>query len=415
MAIGDSYFVQTFTTTLQRYEKQLVDNVLLEHPVLELFKSSAKSITGRGLVIPVRGVALEGTGYVNASAASAQFATGFSNETLGSVVYDWANEILTPFRLKHRDILQNTGPEQIVNLVQAYVEGATAAHKDFIVAELHKLRASWTTGEVLSLDMLVSSTDKISTTAAQTVVGGVRGGVSTKSTTSVQRNSSNVAAAVIGAHDFIVGDVIVVTSTANPSFNTAAAGEAITAVSATEVFYSNTGSSTALLADTTGVVECDAIKDYWRATRITSSAASEDIVAAFRRVTNEIFRASRKRPTHVICGFTVYEQLEAFLSGNNSAGYARTLYNDPNGKAQTRFTGIQFGDLEVRLDPDCQDDRAYFLNMPSLRFAYCAGEFMKSYPAQPLEGTLDTVVPLASTILFGVAERRANGLIIRTA
>lgn len=409
MAIGDSYFVQTFTTTLQRYEKQLVDNVLLEHPVLELFKSSAKSITGRGLVIPVRGVALEGTGYVNASAASAQFATGFSNETLGSVVYDWADEILTPFRLKHRDILQNTGPEQIVNLVQAYVEGATAAHKDFIVAELHKLRASWTAGEVLSLDMLVAATDKVSTTVAQSVVGGVRGGKD-NITASATRALTVVTVTATG-HDYIVGDTVVISDAATAALN---GSFTIATVADANTFTYATVSSGTITAETV-TVNCDAVKDYWRATRITSSAASEDIVAAFRRVTNEIFRASRKRPTHVICGFTVYEQLEAFLSGNNSAGYARTLYNDPNGKAQTRFTGIQFGDLEVRLDPDCQDDRAYFLNMPSLRFAYCAGEFMKSYPAQALEGTLDTVVPLASTILFGVAERRANGLIIRTA
>ena len=410
MAIGDSYFVQTFTTTLQRYEKQLVDNVLLEHPVLELFKSAAKSITGRGLVIPVRGVALEGTGYVNASAASAQFSTGFSNETLGSVVYDWANEILTPFRLKHRDILQNTGPEQIVNLVQAYVEGATAAHKDFIVAELHKLRAAWSTGEVLSLDMLVASTDKISTTVAQTVVGGIRGG--TVGTISDVERAAGTATITVGTHDIIVGDTVVISACTDTNYN---GTFTVSAVAATTFSFTGAPAGTQGTTAATGTLVVDAIKSYWRATRLTSSAASEDIVAAFRRVTNEVFRASRKRPTHVICGFTVYEQLEAFLSGNNSAGYARTLYTNPNGAAQTRFTAIQFGDLEVRLDPDCQDDRAYFLHMPSLRFAYCAGEFMKSYPAQALEGTLDTVVPLASTLLFGVAERRANGLLIRTA
>ena len=83
--------------------------------------------------------------------------------------------------------------------------------------------------------------------------------------------------------------------------------------------------------------------------------------------------------------------------------------------ANTRFNEIKFGDLVVRLDPDCQDDRAYLLNKDSLRFAYCAGEFMKAFPAQVVPGTLDTVVPLASTITVGVAERRANGLIIRTA
>jgi hypothetical protein len=326
---------------------------------------------------------------------------------MGSAVYDWANEIVTPFRLKHRDILQNSGPEQIVSLVEEYVKAAQADHQDFLVDELHKLDASWATGKVFSMDMLFKSTDKISTTVARSI-GGIRGGVSTKSTTAFQRNGSNEAAAVIGAHDIIVGDTIVVTSTANPSFNTAVAGATVIAVSATEVFYGNTGASTALLADTTGVVSCAAIKDYWKATRVTSSATAEDIATAFRKVTNLIFKEARKRPTHIIAGFDVYEEFEDYLA---LKGQIPTGGDSVN----TRWSVLKFGDLEIRLDPDCQDDRAYFLNQPSLRFAYCAGEFMKSYPAQPLEGTLDTVVPIASTILFGVAERRANGVLIRTA
>lgn len=323
-ALGDATFIQTFTTTLQRYEKQLVDNVLLTHPVLELFKSSAKSITGRGLVIPLRAATLGATVYTDASGTHS---TAVSTDTMGSAVYEWANGIITPFRLKHRDILQNSGPEQIVNLVQAYVEGATADHQDFLVAELHKLGAAWNSGEVYSLDMLV-------------------------------------------------GD-----SVSDASFSPALVG---------------------------GIDATDPTKTYWQATRISSTIGTEDIVYAFRKVVNNIFKESRKRPTHIICGFDVYEEFEAWLAENG-----RTVYNDVKGTAQTRFTEVKFGDLVVRLDPDCQDDRAYFLNQPSLRFAYCAGEFMKSYPAQPLEGTLDTVVPLASTVLFGVAERRANGVLIR--
>ena len=108
-------------------------------------------------------------------------------------------------------------------------------------------------------------------------------------------------------------------------------------------------------------------------------------------------------------GRDVYEELEAYLV---EKGQYQLL---SGGTAQTRFSSVKFGDLEVRLDPDCQDDRAYFINKDSLRFGYCAGEFMKTYAAQPLQGTLDTVVPLASRIVFGVAERRANGLLIRTA
>jgi len=402
-ALGDAFFVQTFTTTLQRYEKQLVDNVLKEHPVLELFKSTAKSITGRGLVIPLRAANLGATGYTDASGTHS---TASSSDIMGSAVYDWASEIVTPFRLKHRDILQNSGPEQIVSLVEEYVKAAQADHQDFIVAELHKLDASWATGKVLSMDMLFKSSDTISTTAARTV-GGIRGGTSVETITNTARGSG-VATYTVGTHDYIVGDLVTVSGT------TAGAGalnfstpQPITAVAATTFSVADTGSTIASAADS-GTSTVAAIKDYWKAFRTTSSAATEDIAAAFRRVTNEIFRASRKRPTHIIAGFTVYEQFESFLAQKGQIPTGGDSIN-------TRWSVLKFGDLEVRLDPDCQDDRAYFINQPSLRFAYCAGEFMKSYPAQPLEGTLDTVVPIASTILFGVAERRANGVLLRTA
>jgi hypothetical protein len=403
-ALGDAFFVQTFTTTLQRYEKQLVDNVLKEHPVLELFKSTAKSITGRGLVIPLRAANLGATGYTDASGTHT---TAASSDIMGSAVYDWANEIVTPFRLKHRDILQNSGPEQIVSLVEEYVKAAQADHSDFIVEELHKLDADWATGKVLSMDMLFKSTDKISTTVARSV-GGIRGGKSVANITDVGRSAGGVATlATNGTHDFIVGDSVVVAGVTTAGFN---GTFTITAVGAgNDTFsYANAGATVSSTADATGTGTVGAVKDYWKATRYTSSAASEDIAAAFRKVTNLIFKESRKRPTHIICGFDVYEAFEAYLA---TKGQIPTGGDNIN----TRWSVLKFGDQEVRLDPDCQDDRAYFINQPSLRFAYCAGEFMKSYPAQPLEGTLDTVVPIASTILFGVAERRANGLLVRTA
>jgi len=400
-ALGDAFFVQTFTTTLQRYEKQLVDNVLKEHPVLELFKSTAKSITGRGLVVPLRAASLGATGYVDTSAVG--YSTAVSTDIMGSAVYDWAQEIVTPFRLKHRDILQNSGPEQIVSLVEEYVKAAQADHQDFIVAELHKLDASWATGKVLSMDMLFKATDKISTTVARSI-GGIRGGTSVDTITNVARTGTT-ATITIGANDFIVGDSVVVAGLTNTALN---GTYTLTAVTSTTVDYTTATSGTIASTADSGTATVAAIKDYWKATRLTSSAATEDIAAAFRRTTNEIFRNSRKRPTHVIAGFTVYEQFESYLAAK---GQIPTGGNSVN----TRFTTITFGDLEIRLDPDCQDDRAYFINQPSLRFAYCAGEFMKSYPAQPLEGTLDTVVPIASTLTFGVAERRANGVLIRTA
>lgn len=332
MALGDNAFTQVFTTTLQKYEKQLVDNVLLEHPVLEIFKSAAKTYTGRGLVIPVRAANLGATVYDNSG--SGTHATSVSTDVMGSAVYSWSDTIITPFRLKHNEILQNSGAEQVVNLVEEYVKAAAADHADFLVAELHKNASAYTTGSLVPLDMTFGNA------SSDAYFDGV-----------------NVDWTPVG-----------------------------------------------------GINPNDANKSYWQSTRIetyTNGANSTDIVSAFRAVVNDIYRKSRKKPDIVIAGFDVYEELEAYLV---EKGQYQLLNG---GSAQLRFQSIKFGNLEVRLDPDLDDNRAWFLNKDSLRFGYCSGEFMKAYPAQPLEGTLDTVSPIASRLVFGTSERRANGLLIR--
>lgn len=334
-ALGDDFFVQTFTATLQKYEKVLVDNVLLEHPTLELFKKNAKSITGRGLVIPVRAADLNATAFDTAS-GSGGFSSSVSADIMGSAVYGWAKGIITPFRVKHREILQNSGPEQIINLVEEYVKAAAADHGDFITSKLHTLSAVWDSDSFNSLDNLTGNL------SSDTYYEGV---------------NADFASNPVG-----------------------------------------------------GIDPSDAGKSYWQAGfRGESSAAAQDIAEALRNATNEIYRASRKRPTHIIVGFDIYEELEAYLAEKG------TLQVLGGNTVETRFNEIKFGGTVVRLDPDCQDDRAYLLNQDSLRFAYCAGEFMKAFPAQVVPGTLDTVVPLASTLTVGVSERRANGLLIRTA
>lgn len=322
-ALGDSYFVQTFTTTLQKYEKQLVDNVLVDHPTLELFKQSAKSYTGRGLVVPLRAANLSATGYTDSSGTHA---TSVSGDIMGSAVFDFANGIITPFRLQHRDILMNAGPEQIVNLVEEYVKAAAADHGDFITQQLHRDGSTWSSGELLPLEALIG--DATTDTANGVTVGGI---------------DPNVAG-----------------------------------------------------------------KEYWQSTVLTSSRASEDVVTSLRRLTNAIYVASRKRPTHFIVGINVFEEVEFFLQEKGQ-------YVNPQGTAQTRFAEIKFGELTIRLDPDCEADTVFAIHQPSLRLGYAAGEFMKAYPAQPLQGTLDTVVPLASTLVVGTAERRAHGRLLRTA
>jgi len=400
-ALGDDFFVQTFTATLQKYEKVLVDNVLLEHPTLELFKANAKSITGRGLVIPIRAANLNATGF-DTTSGSGGFASTVSTDIMGSAVYSWAKGIITPFRVAHREIIQNSGPEQIVNLVEEYVKSAAADHGDFITSKLHTLGASYNSDSFNSLDMLVGNAASDSTSAI--TVGGITNNYRASVTRARAAGVATIGVANATTY-FSVGDLVTVIDISS-IYNVT--NVALTAVTATTISYPITNTTTETTAGETGGKVFE--KGYWQAGyRDNSSAAATDIVAALRLATNEIYRASRKRPTHIIAGFDVYEELEAYLAEKGQ------LQQLGGSNAATRFNEIKFGELVVRLDPDCQDDRAYLLNKDSLRFAYCAGEFMKAFPAQVVPGTLDTVVPLASTITVGVSERRANGLIIRTA
>jgi len=401
MALGNAAFTQLFATTLQKYEKVLADNVLLTHPTLELFKQESKSQTGRGLVIPLRAANLGATAYDSAS-GSGGYSTAVSADTIGAAVYDWSKTVITPYRVKHSDILQNTGPEQVVSLVEEYVKGATADHQDFIVAELWA--ASSSTGDILSLRELIAGTDKVSTTVARTV-GGIRGGVSTETVTNVARTGST-ATVTVGAHDYIAGDSVVVSGLTNTALN---GTYTLTSVTATEIVYTTATSGTISSTADSGTVVCDAIKDFWKSTDKTISKAAKDILVAFREVVNAIYAASRKRPTHIIAGFDVYEEFEAYLQDKGRYDFSST------NKAETRFRTIMFDGIEVRLDPDCPTNQAYFIHAPALRFAYLAGEFMKTYPADRIQGTLDEVVPIASTLSVGTSERRAHGKLTRTA
>lgn len=166
---------------------------------------------------------------------------------------------------------------------------------------------------------------------------------------------------------------------------------------------SGAGSTDPNVADTDSV---------WQATRLTIPVAEEtggqSIRKAFRTVRNELTvnTLNDAEVTHVIAGRKVFEELEDSFDD-------KVRYVD-FGNGQTRFRAIYDGDIEVRLDPDCPEDRAYFLDISSWRFGYLNGNMMKVQPAQPITGTLDFITPAASVFAFGVNERRKNGLLIRT-
>lgn len=162
-----------------------------------------------------------------------------------------------------------------------------------------------------------------------------------------------------------------------------------------------------------GITAADA-NHYWNATRLTIPVATEaggqDIRKAFRTMRNELMvnTSNDARVTHIIAGRKVFEEYED--SFDDKVQYLLTTGD----AGQGQFRIVMDGDIEVRLDPDCPEDRAYFLDVDSWRFGYLNGNFMKVQPAQTITGTLDFVTPVASVLSVGVNQRRNQGLLIRT-
>lgn len=151
---------------------------------------------------------------------------------------------------------------------------------------------------------------------------------------------------------------------------------------------------------------------FWQAYRVTQNANDAhpdfiDVRKGFRRVRNQLMvnTSNMHEVTHIIAGRKVFEEFED--SFDDKIRYVEF------GDGQTRFRGVYDGDIEVRLDPDCPENRAYFLDVNAWDFSYLNGNFMKVQPAQEITGTLDFVTPLASVLAIGTQERRASAVLIR--
>jgi hypothetical protein len=163
---------------------------------------------------------------------------------------------------------------------------------------------------------------------------------------------------------------------------------------------------------TVGGITASTADHYWNSTRLTipveGEAGGQTIRKAFRTLRNELLvnTGNDADVTHIVAGRKIFEEFEDSFDD-------KIRYVDFE-KGQTRFRGIYDGDIEVRLDPDCPEDRAYFLDVSTWRFGHLNGNFMKVQPAQPITGTLDFITPIASVLSLGVNSRRNNGLLIRT-
>jgi hypothetical protein len=396
MALGQNDFNELLSATVQKIEKQLVDNVLTAHPTLDFLKANVKSATGPSVIFPI--IAADDTSTVFTD-ASGSFSTAKSSDILGVAKYDWAEPLVSKVRVEFKQLEMNNGPEAVVSLAKAHLDAAVKGHGKKIATVLHTAGSAGA-GAFNTLDEIISSSDKLTTSTARTV-GGIRGGVATKSVTDYER-AGTTATLTIGANDYIVGDSVVVTGVI-----AAVAGTfTLTAVTATTISYTTATSATVGTTATTGSVTADAIKTYWASTEKTILAASQDIRTAFRTISDDVYVASGERPNAIIAGRNVFAEYENSFD-------SKIQYQGVSGTGESRFREIDFDGIPVRLDPDCPTNSAYFVNTDYLVARYLASNFMKAMPAQQIVGTLDTVTPLASVICVGTNNRRAHGKLNR--
>jgi hypothetical protein len=397
MALGQADFNELLSATIQKIEKQLVDNVLTAHPTLDFFKSNVKSATGPSVIFPI--IAADDTSTVFTD-ASGTFNTGLSSDILGVAKYEWAEPLVSKVRVQFKQLEMNSGPEAVVSLAKAHLDAAVKGHGKKIATVLHTAGSAGA-GAFNTLDEVISNSDTLTTTTSRTV-GGIRGGVSTKTVTNVARTGTT-ATVTVGAHDYIAGDSVVVSGLTNTALN---GTYTLTSVTSTTIVYTTATSGTISSTADTGTVVCSAIKDYWVSTEKTILPASQDIRTAFRTISDDIYVASGERPNAIIAGRNVFSEYENSFD-------SKIQYPGVSGTVDSRFRQLDFDGIVVRLDPDAPTNTAYFVNTDYLVARYLGGNFMKAMPAQQIVGTLDSVTPLASVLCFGTNNRRAHGKLNR--
>ena len=400
MALGQNDFNELLSATVQKIEKQLVDNVLTAHPTLDFLKANVKSATGPSVIFPI--IAADDTSTVFTD-ASGSFSTAKSSDILGVAKYEWAEPLVSKVRVEFKQLEMNNGPEAVVSLAKAHLDAAVKGHGKKIATVLHTAGSAGA-GAFNTLDEIISNSDKLTTSTSRTV-GGIRGGISTNAITNVAR-STTTATITVGANDFIVGDSVVVAGLTNTALN---GTYTLTAVTSTTVDYTTATSGTITSVADTGTMVAAVIKDYWKSTEKTilaTGGSAQDIRTAFRTISDDVYVASGERPNAIIAGRNVFSEYENSFD-------SKIQYQGVSGTGETRFREIDFDGIPVRLDPDAPVNTAYFINTDYLVARYLASNFMKAMPAQQIVGTLDTVTPLASVICFGTNNRRAMGKLNR--
>lgn len=155
--------------------------------------------------------------------------------------------------------------------------------------------------------------------------------------------------------------------------------------------------------------DSDPSRDYWRSPELVMGRDEyPNILKVFRTAENdlEVSTSSQHELTHIVAGRNIFEEYVDHL--DEKVRYVNLDGASADKDAQTKFRAVYFGNVEMRLDPDCEADTAYFLDIGTWAFKYLNDNWMKMHDAQQIVGTLDFVTPIASICGIGTSERRAN-------
>jgi hypothetical protein len=155
-ALGQEDFDELLSTTVQKLESELVDQVMEAHPTLDALKQVAKKGDGPSVIQPIR------LGLVNRTAVSDElgtFSTSVDGPIAGVAKYEYSNPIITPTSVAFRTLALNAGPNRVIDLVKAHLGAAKDDHASTLAAYLHADAADVADASVPfnSLDALVGN------------------------------------------------------------------------------------------------------------------------------------------------------------------------------------------------------------------------------------------------------------------
>jgi hypothetical protein len=180
MTIGAADFDELLSTTVQKLEGELVDQVFESHPTLDALKSVASKGDGPSLIIPVRGSLL---GRTSVSDELGTFSTAADGAIAGVAKYEYSNPIVTPTSVAFRTIALNAGPNKVIDLVKAHLQAAKDDHATSLAGWLHAPASDVADASVPfnSLDALVgnSASDDAAVGAGRYNLGGIDSSVNT--------------------------------------------------------------------------------------------------------------------------------------------------------------------------------------------------------------------------------------------